>query len=889
MNSLIKVSGLFYICVFYIISVHVQAGTETFRLSVASTAEETGLVSYLVKQFKRDHPELKVELTVTGALGALDNGRNGLADAVLSHVPDIEQMFMEAGYGLSKTLIMYNELAIFGPADDPLGLLKLQDLEEALRRLANNEVDFYVQGKRSGTYRKLEQLWVMANIKPDWIGYEYTDTSSKSTLMLAAEFSGYTFADISTYLALRETIANKVIPLFRDHQSLHNYYSYIIVSPEKVTGANNVLAEQFLEFLISRHTQELIRNYKSDSLPVSLFTPSAHLDKGLQIKQSQNEEDKHRFYITILVAAFLLTLILSITGYYLFIRSKRMELIASKHAERYELAVTGTREGIFDNNLQSGQLFCSSRVYELLGAEYEKDKKGTIAELIKPYVNTSTYLGFTRMLDEYLGGKHEQPFEAKIELKNTDGHWLHLRATTNVDENGRVTRLSGTLADVSELQNKTKELEYQALHDPLTQLPNRKLLNDRLTQVLAESLRYNTGFTLLLIDLNRFKHINDTLGHNIGDLLLKEVAGRLQSFIRESDTIARLGGDEFAVILPQSNRHKGLKAAEKLTTAFNKPFDIQGRSLTVNGAIGCVFYPEHGRDKDILLQRADIAMYQCKNMKLSVVIYDEDFDPYSERNIQLESDLAIAIENCELTLYYQPKIDLAASHVIGVEALLRWHHPKLGMVSPVEIVPLAERTGLIKKLTRFVVREAIQQNVRWSEIDINIPVSINLSVWDLQDREFVIFVESILEETGARASSIEFEITESSMMVDPELTLDTLRSLRAMGFGLSIDDFGTGFSSLSYLGNLPVDTLKIDMSFVQKMEESNENMTIVRSTIELAHQLGLRAIAEGIENENVLTLLNQFGCDQGQGYFIAKPLPVAELLKWIDSNSWHTK
>ena len=874
---------------FFTIPSYVQAEVETFRLSVASTAEETGLVSYLIEQFKQDHPELKVELTVTGALSALDNGRNGLADAVLSHAPEIERMFMEAGYGLSKTLIMYNELAIFGPVDDQLGLLKLQDLEEALRRLADNEVDFFVQGRRSGTYRKLEQLWVMANIKPDWIGYEYTGTSSKSTLNLAAEFGGYTFADISTYLALRETIADKVIPLFRDHQSLHNYYTYIIVSPEKVTGVNNVPAEQFLEFLVSRQTQELIRDYKSDSLPVALFTPVAHLDKGLQVKQSQKEKDKHYLYIAILVAAFLLTLILSITGYYLFIRSKRMELIAIKHAERYELAVTGTREGIFDNNLQSGQLFCSSRFYELLGTEHENEQKGTISELIKPYVNTSTYLDFTSMLDEYLGGKHEQPFEAKIELKNIDGHWLHLRATANVDENGQVTRLSGTLADVSELHNKTKELEYQALHDPLTQLPNRKLLDDRLTQVLAESHRYNTGFTLLLIDLNRFKHINDALGHNVGDLLLKEVASRLQSILRESDTIARLGGDEFAVILPQSNRHKGLKGAEKLTTAFNKPFEIQGRSLTINGAIGCVFYPEHGRDKDILLQRADIAMYQCKNMKLSVVVYDDDFDPYSERNIQLESDLAIAIENCELTLFYQPKIDLAASSVIGAEALLRWHHPELGMVSPVEIVPLAERTGLIKKLTRFVVREAMLQNVRWSEAGINIPVSINLSVWDLQDREFVIFVESILDETGAQASSIEFEITESSMMVEPDLTLDILCSLRDMGFSLSIDDFGTGFSSLSYLGNLPVDTLKIDMSFVMKMEESSENMTIVRSTIELAHQLGLCAIAEGIENENVLALLNQFGCDQGQGYFIAKPLPVAEFLKWLENSSWHKK
>ncbi|MDH5572827.1 MAG: EAL domain-containing protein [Gammaproteobacteria bacterium] len=885
MNRQINRYRFFYVSILCFAWSYVLVAGETLRFSVASTAAETGLVAYLVAQFNRDNPDVNIELTVTGGLAALDNGRAGRADAILTHVPVNEQMFMDDGYGLSKTLVMYNELAIFGPADDPLGLIKLHDLNEALKRLADNEVVFFVQGEQSGTYQKLAQLWDRVNIKPDWVGYEHTNTSSKSTLMMAAEFGGYTFADISTYMSLRESISDKVIPLFRDHQSLHNYYSYIVVAPEKIPGANSVLAERFLEFLVSRKTQELIAEYKSEGSHLTLFMPAAHLDKGLQIRQSQREKDEHLIYDIVLFSVFLLTLVLSISGYLLYKRSQRMERLASKHAERYEFAVTGTREGIFDNNLQTGKLFCSSRVYELLGAEYKKGQYSTIGQLIKAYVSNNTYAEFSRVFDQYLNESDTKPFEFKFELNNGNQRWLCIRATANIDENGKVVRLSGTLADVSELQSKTRALQYQALHDPLTQLPNRKLLDDRLTQVLAESLRYKTNFTLLLIDLNRFKYINDTLGHNMGDLLLKEVANRLQSFTRECDTIARLGGDEFAIILPQTNRKQGLKVAEKLTTAFIKPFEIQGRSLNVTGAIGCAFYPEHGQDKEILLQRADIAMYQCKNLKQSVVMYDENFDPYSERNIQLESDLSIAIDNNDLTLYYQPKIDLLENRIIGVEALVRWHHPKLGMVLPVEIVPLAERTGLIKKLTRFVVKEAVGQNVRWSGMNIILPVSINLSVWDLQDREFVTFVENIIKESGILASAIEFEITESSMMVDPELTLDILRALRKLGIHLSIDDFGTGFSSLSYLSNLPVNTLKIDKSFVLKMEDSRENMTIVRSTIELAHQLGLSAIAEGIESEAIVSLLNQFGCDQGQGYHIARPLPAAELLKWIEEHT----
>ena len=875
---------IFWFYVLFSFSMPSLAEPAVLRLSVASTAEETGLISYLASEFKSLNPDIEVELSVTGGLNTLDDAQSGSADAVLTHAPDAEEMFMQNGYGATRTMIMYNELAFFGPTSDPLELRKINRLEDFLKQLAENEVEFFVQGEKSATYQRLKYLWKLTGIDPEWMGYQHTSSSSRATLMMAAEFSGYTIADMSTYLAMKEKISDRVIPLFRDHAALRNYYSFITVDPEKVAGARKDLADRFLNFLVSARTQNMIGKYMEDSLPVTLFIPAAHLDEGLQKKQMLQESEQHQDFIRLLVVALATTLILVLAGYYLYVRSKRMETLANKHAERYELAVTGTEEGIIDWNITENTLFCSDRVFELLGME--KTVCNSFRDLISGRLDFASATEFMSGLDEYINNPQGSHFIHKFRIDTPNERWLCLRASINTNTDGTSIRISGTLTDISELHNKTMELEYQSLHDTLTNLPNRKLLNACLDHTIAESVRYGIKFALLLIDLNRFKYINDTLGHEAGDELLKVVAKILRKQLRESDTIARLGGDEFAIILPHITHQNAINVVDKIIAAFNTPLMIQGHSLLVSGAIGCVFYPEHGPNKDTLLKHADIAMYQCKGMNHPVVIYDENLDPYSERNLVLESGLLSAIDNSELELYYQPVIDIGSSNIIGAEALIRWNHPVFDLVFPDEIIPLAERTGLIKNMTRYVVRQSAQQSAAWSASGLDIRIAVNLSTWDLQDTGFSDFVENVIKEFNVSPASIEFEITESSMMIEPEMTLETLRKLKALGFGLSIDDYGTGFSSLSYLGNLPVNTLKIDKSFILSMQNSVENYTIVRSTIELAHQLGLRATAEGIEDKEILSSLNRMGCDLGQGYHIAKPMPATVFMQWFREGKW---
>ena len=857
------------------------AKAEILRLSVASTAEETGLITYLIENYKSENPDTDIHLSITGGLNALDNGRNGTADAILTHAPEIEKRFMDDGYGLNRALIMYNQLAIFGPVNDPLGIRKMHKLEDILRILAKNEVEFFAQGEKSATYQKLKYLWKIAGISPEWLGYEHTNSSSLSTLTMSAEFNGYTLADMSTYISLREKISSKVIPLFRDHELLNNYYSYIIVNPEKVDGINHALARDFLEFLTSTETQNLIREYKGNTLPVALFVPAAHLDKSLQADRELQQQN--RISIIIIVSLGFI-LMFSIAVYYFYLRSRKMQILANKSDERYKLAITGTEEGVFDWNITERTLFCSDKMYDLL--ETAKSADNDFIRMISQHLDVVTSTDFSVKLNKYINELPPSAFEFTFKLDSKDEKWLHIRANISTNTEGTSVRLSGTLTNISELYNKTIELEHQALHDSLTNLPNRKLLNTSLDHAIAESIRYKTRFSLLLIDLNRFKYINDTLGHDVGDELIKEVAKKLTSLSRSSDIVARLGGDEFAIMLPYITHDKTINVCEKIVTSFQEPFRVQGKPLLISGAIGCVFFPDHGENRETLLKHAEIAMYQCKGLNQPVVIYDPDLDPYSERNIVLESSLSSAIDSHELELYYQPVIRIDTNNIIGAEALIRWNHPELGLVFPDEIIPLAERTGLIKNLTYYVIHEAAQQYNKWSASGMTIRIAINLSTWDLSDPVFPDFVESVLNEKKLPGSALEFEITESAMMIEPEKTVETLKKLKAMGFSLSIDDYGTGFSSLSYLSKLPVNTLKIDKSFIMNMKTSAENHTIVRSTIELAHQLGLSATAEGIEDKEILTILNKLHCDLGQGYYISRPIPAGDFADWVKNSSW---
>jgi diguanylate cyclase (GGDEF)-like protein len=425
--------------------------------------------------------------------------------------------------------------------------------------------------------------------------------------------------------------------------------------------------------------------------------------------------------------------------------------------------------------------------------------------------------------------------------------------------------------------------EHQALHDALTGLPNRLLFKDRIEQALHLGARDRTISAVMLIDLDHFKEINDTLGHHAGDRLLEDVAARLNETLGDGDsTVARLGGDEFGVILPTVERPAdAMLVAQTLVSRLREPFSIEGLTLEVDGSIGIACFPMHGTTVEQLNQRADIAMYAAKESGRGHVMFEPELDRYSPRRLTLAGALRQAIADGEVILYFQPKADLRTGRIVGVEALARWQHPDLGLIAPAEFVPIAEQTGLIGPLTSHVLDEALRQVREWSDAGLDLDVAVNLSARSFLDAQLAAEIPRLLERRGVEATRLELEITESMLMLDPGRAKAMLDRLSAIGLSLSVDDFGTGYSSLASLKRLPVDGIKIDKSFVMDMAHDASDAAIVHSTIGLAHNLGLRVVAEGVENQESWRVLRDQGCDLAQGFHVSRPLPGPELGRLI--------
>jgi diguanylate cyclase (GGDEF)-like protein len=434
---------------------------------------------------------------------------------------------------------------------------------------------------------------------------------------------------------------------------------------------------------------------------------------------------------------------------------------------------------------------------------------------------------------------------------------------------------------ISERQNQIMDLAY---NDPLTSLPNRAFFNQELSAAIGHALASGESMSLMMIDLDRFKMVNDTLGHHIGDLLLRQVGDRMKDLVRQgAATVARLGGDEFAILLPATDIGAARALATRLIKHLEEPIVVEGQIVDVSGSIGIVSCPANGTDVNTLFRRADVAMYAAKRGNSGYALYDEDADQHSAERLSLMTELRHAVEHDELTLYYQPKIDLATGTVKYVEALVRWHHPERGMVAPNEFIPFAEQTGYIKAITRWVVEKSIAQSAFWEARGIELDVSINVSARDLVHSDLPETIAACLAKHRVSARRVWIEITESALMEDPKHAIDTLDRLHAAGLRLSIDDFGTGYSSLSYLKRMPVDEIKIDQSFVLDMGNDEEDKTIVRSTIDLGHNMGLKVVAEGVETRDVLDQLREMGCDLAQGYYLSRPLPAEGLITWLEA------
>jgi diguanylate cyclase (GGDEF)-like protein/PAS domain S-box-containing protein len=438
------------------------------------------------------------------------------------------------------------------------------------------------------------------------------------------------------------------------------------------------------------------------------------------------------------------------------------------------------------------------------------------------------------------------------------------------------------LRDISERKAQHAELERMALHDALTGLPNRTLLGDRIAQAINAAKRSGEAMAVLLLDLDRFKEVNDTLGHVVGDRLLTMIGPRLRRPLREADTVARLGGDEFAILLPgPTDVPAACSIAERIVEAFRDPFVIDDMALELGISIGVALYPEHGEAAELLLQHADAAMYAAKRNGFGFVVYNAEAEGNRARRLSLTGELRRAIEDDQLSLCFQPKVEAQGGTLAGVEALLRWHHPEQGLIAPEHFVPNAEHTGLIRPLTLWVVNAVLRAQRTWREAGFEINAAVNLSVKSLHDPELVKVLGLLFERWQTKARCLTLELTESALMADPDTAMTVLKRVADLGCRLSLDDFGTGYSSLAYLQRLPIEELKIDRSFVAAMTEDDNAAVVVRSVIKLAKSLGLTVVAEGVESEDAFDWLRSLGCDQMQGFYLGQAMTSDELLAWL--------
>jgi diguanylate cyclase (GGDEF)-like protein/PAS domain S-box-containing protein len=567
-----------------------------------------------------------------------------------------------------------------------------------------------------------------------------------------------------------------------------------------------------------------------------------------------------------------------------FIERKRVEGALQEGAALIRGVLDNVADGIMTIDERGRIEFFNHAAQRLFGyplAEVQgQDAKILMAE---PYRDD-----FVSHLSDYLRpGKGQVLISGSRELwgHRKDGSTFPMEFRASEMLLGGERRFVGILHDISEQRAQKDALEYQTLHDPLTGLPNRTLFNDRLRQGIVVAHRERKPLALLIMDMDRFKEVNDTLGHHIGDLLLQQVALRLAATLRQSDTVARLGGDEFAV-LPAggTDLQGGSQAAKKILHALEQPFVVDGRNIDVGASIGIAVCPEHGEEADTLMRHADVAMYVAKRSKRGTAVYAPHHDENTAAHLALIGELRHAIGHDELVLHYQPTVGLASGRTIGLEALLRWRHPKHGLTLPDQFVPAAEETELIQPLARWGLNQGLAQLRRWLDDGLEVDLSVNLSAWNLHDQDFPDLVSDLLASFGVEPARLKLEITESSIMAHS--AIETVTRLSALGVGLSIDDFGTGYSSLAYLKRLPVNEIKIDKSFIISMIGDSANASIVRPIIELGHNMGLQVVAEGVENRQTWDRLVALGCDLAQGNYMCPPIPAADLTRWLRESRW---
>lgn len=553
-----------------------------------------------------------------------------------------------------------------------------------------------------------------------------------------------------------------------------------------------------------------------------------------------------------------------------------------KESEEALLGFIGTANDLIFCCNSDGQILYANQVFcDLLHVELEGLHRFTLYELISPETCSMLQETVASVLRDGIAAHQDVAFPV-----NGSSVDVEMNLTYSMRE-GDVQVVWGVCRDVTDKKRAQTELYKLAHHDNLTGLPNRILLEDRLQQAKALSHRLDESFALLFLDLDRFKIINDTLGHSVGDELLRLVAGRLRRTLRETDTVARIGGDEFIIILTNVGQRTDVsQLTDKILKALALPFHLRDHELFITTSLGICMFPEDEQNTEAMMKKADIAMYHAKALgRNNFQFYNDQMDQNASRRFIISNSLRRGLEHGEFKLYYQPKVDVSSGRIVAMEALVRWEHPELGLLSPIEFIQLAEENGLIMQLGEWVLREACRQNVCWHREGIaKIRVAVNLSGYQLQHRNLLANVEQILEETGMSPDDLEFEITESVIMQNPDFAVSVLTEFSDLGIHISIDDFGTGYSSLAHLKRFSVNTLKIDKSFVRDVELNTTDAAIATAIIAMGNSLNLNVIAEGVETQAQYDFLKENNCDQVQGFLFSRPLPSDEIVEILKQN-----
>ena len=612
------------------------------------------------------------------------------------------------------------------------------------------------------------------------------------------------------------------------------------------------------------------------------------LDKPLMVVAGRRLADMTadwRSHVQHQVATFLVISLVACLALFLYQRrqgvAQRQAALVNNHLRKLMLGVENSANGVLITDKNGTIEYVNRKFTQVTGFSAE-EAIGRNPRILKSEATPPEV--FTELWSTILRGE-EWHGELLNRRRNGEVYWSVASISPLLNEAGEITHFIANVEDINERKNAESTIERLAYFDPLTDLPNRRMLQDRLEQGLRRSRRQDAGMALFYVDLDSFKHVNDSLGHPAGDRLLREVARRLVAALRDDDVVCRLGGDEFAIILHDIHHDEDVvPVATKLLQQIEKPVQLDEGELFVTASIGIALYPKDGTDAKILEKNADLALYDAKEQgKNTFRFFSEELNSSLQERIALDQGLRYVLERDELRLYYQPKVDMITGLVVGVEALLRWESPEFGSVSPMRFIPQAEENRQIIPIGEWVLRTACLQQVAWCQQGLTLNMAVNISAVQFKFADLIEQIADVLDQTGIDPAQLELELTESALVDQPEEVVRVLERLRGLGCGISIDDFGTGYSSLSYLKSFPVTVLKIDRSFVQDLANNAGDRAIAQSVVNLANNLGMQTVAEGVESCEQREILRQIGCTYGQGYIYARPLPADQIPEIIAS------